>query len=280
MQVGDLPVPANATISKWTGMITIMAGFVAVAAQDSDQLGAELDPKVDTILTRLEQRTINDIQAKVSWSVKDIIADSSVEKKGDIWYRTMKPAAKFLVAFDEKIDHSRNSKRKLTEKHMFDGRWYVELQQATKTFTRRELRREHEVGNPYALGDGLFPLPFGQKKADILKEFDVTLETSGKGDPPKTDRLRLTPRGGTRTGDKYLWIDFWVLQTGKLSGLPVQVRLGKKEGTGRVSEEVTVKFSDVKLNKGIATSIFEIKKPRGYHEEIIPLPPLEPTPQP
>ena len=122
MQVGDLPVPAKATISKWTGMITIMAGFVAVAAQDSDQLGAELDPKVDTILTRLEQRTINDIQAKVSWSVKDIIADSSVEKKGDIWYRTMKPAAKFLVAFDEKIDHARNSKRKLTEKHMLQLR--------------------------------------------------------------------------------------------------------------------------------------------------------------
>jgi outer membrane lipoprotein-sorting protein len=39
-----------------------------------------------------------------------------------------------------------------------------------------------------------------------------------------------------------------------------------------------VKFTDVKLNKGISPSIFEIKKPRGYHEEIIPLPPLESTP--
>ena len=274
-------MPANATFSKWTGMITIIAGSVAVAAQDSHQPAAGLDQKVDKILTRLEQRTINDIQAKVSWSVKDMIAGSSVEKKGDIWYRTMKPAAKFLVAFDEKIDHSRNRKRKLTEKHMFDGRWYIELQQATKTFTRRELRRENEVGNPYALGDGLFPLPFGQKKADILKEFEVAVMEPSNDDPAKTDHLRLTPRAGTRTGNKYVWIDFWVLQTGKLSGLPVQVRLGKKEGTGHVSEEVTVKFTDVRLNKGFSPSIFDIKKPPGYHSPPDKLlPPVDSTPQP
>ena len=56
-------MPAKTTISKWTGMITIMAGFVAVAAQDSDQPAGGLNQTVDTILTRLEQRTINDASA-------------------------------------------------------------------------------------------------------------------------------------------------------------------------------------------------------------------------
>ena len=189
----------------------------------------------------------------------------------------MEPAAKFLVEFDKKTFGNRV--RKLTEKHMFDGQWYVELQEATKTMTRKQLRHKNQIGDPYALGEGIFPLPFGQKKADILKEFDVRLmESDKKADPPKTDRLRLTPKPGTKTGDSYVWIDFWVLQAGKLGGLPIRVRLGKKEGTGRVSEEITVEFSDVKLNRGIAASIFDIKKPAGYHYSEEPLPPRNPKP--
>ena len=249
MQVGDLPVPAKATISKLTGIITTIAVCVAARGQQSVPGPAGLNPKVDTILTRLEQRTIVDLQAKVSWTVTDKIAASNVIRTGSIWYRDMKPAAKFLVAFNKKT--FANRVRKLSEKHMFDGQWYVELQEATKTMTRKQLRHKNQIGDPYALGEGIFPLPFGQKKADILKEFEVKLKTSDPADPPNTDRLRLTPRPGTKTGDRYVWIDFWVLQAGKLGGLPIRVRLGKKEGTGRVSEEITVDFSDVKLNKGI-----------------------------
>ena len=263
-------MPAKAKFSKWTVIITTIAVCVVARGQESAAGTAELDSKVDTILTRLEQRTIEDIQAKVSWTITDKIDESNVIKSGRIWYRDMKPAAKFLVAFDKKT--FANRVRKLSEKHMFDGQWYVELQEATKTMTRKELRHEDEIGNPYALGEGIFPLPFGQKKADILKEFQVELLDPAKSDPPKTDRLRLTPKPGTKTGDRYVWIDFWILQTGKLSGLPVQIRLGKKEGTGRVSEEITVQFTDVKLNKGFSPSIFDIKKPAGYHfsEERLP----------
>ena len=189
--------------------------------------------------------------------------------------RASSPVAKFKVHFDKKI--AGNRKRDLDEEHLFDGRWYTELQSATKTVTRREVRRAGETSNPYKLGEGAFPLPFGQKKADILKEFDVARIPEKPGDPPDTDHLRLTPRPDTETGRTYKTLDFWIARGGDYSGLPIKVRAGKKDGTGAVNSYITITFSDVELNTGFARNVFKIDVPPGYEiveERLEPLPPL------
>jgi outer membrane lipoprotein-sorting protein len=164
---------------------------------------------------------------------------------------------------------------------MFDGRWYIKSDSEKKTFTRQELRYEDEIGDPYSLGEGLFPLPFGQKKADILDVFDVALEgPDAKLDPANTDHLKLTPRTGTRLQRKYNWIDFWISRGGQHDGLPVKVRLAKNEGTGKVSEYITAEFSDIKLNRGISPSVFELSRPNGYQEQVERLPPRDGGPAP
>lgn len=254
---------------------------IAGLAAAQEPVSAALDPQVDKILSRLEERRIEDIRCQVRWTLADAVVGDEQVKLGELSYKDTTPVAKFIVAFrKQELDGRR---RDLNEQHLFDGRWYVELRDVkdtnTRTVTRRELRRESDVGNPYRVGEGIFPLPFGQKKADILREFEVTLGTgAAPDDPPDCDKIRLTPREGTRTGASYGWIDFWVARSGPLSGLPIKVRSAKKDGAGGLSNVLTVTFSDVKLNSGISESLFRIDTPAGFHEEIERLPPDDASP--
>ena len=250
------------------GMILVVASLVVTAppASYAQTSQPDLDPVVDKILTRLENREVKDLRARVRWELSYVIEEDETPdiKLGAIWYKDEKPVPKFKVQFDRKIVGTRS--RSLNEIHLFDGRWYVELQSQTKTLTRREVRREDDRVNPYKVGEGPFPLPFGQKKADILAEFEVERVEPKKLDPPKTDHLKLTPRAGTHTGQSYKTVDFWVAREGKEAGLPIKVRVGKKDGTGALNSYITIAFSDVELNPGLDETVFSVDKPAGYEE--------------
>ena len=259
------------------GMILILAVRVAGGTLPAEQPVPQttpLDPVVDRILTRLEKRHVQDLKARVKWELTYAIEEDedSDRKVGTLWYRDAEPVAKFKVHFDRKLVE--NTSRELNEQHLFDGCWYTELQAQTKTITRRQIRRADEPSNPYRLGEGAFPLPFGQKKADILAEFDVSRVEPKTGDPPATDHLRLVPRPNTNTGRTYKTLDFWVAQEGPNAGLPVKVMAGKKDGTGQVNSYITITFSDIELNTGLSDAVFKIEQPAGY--EVIEEP-LEPA---
>lgn len=261
----------------------ILAGLAVVvghAAQVATRPGASRppDPVVDRILTRLERRQVHDLRARLVWELMHVIEEEEQPERkfGTIWYKQTEPVAKFKVHFDTKLSGGR--RRKLDEEHLFDGRWYVELQSATRTVIYREIRREGDTRNPYRLGEGAFPLPFGQKKADILAEFAVERLPPRPDDPPKTDHLRLTPRPGTRTGESYKTLEFWVAQEGPHAGLPVKVVAGKKDGTGAVNSYITISFSRIELNTGLSDSVFKIEPPPGYEKIVERLEPIESNP--
>ena len=265
--------------SKLAAMIaTLIVGVSCLAQNRATTAPAvppePIDPAIDRILTRLENRTVHDLRAQVTWKLKYIIdeEDDATIKQGRIWYQQQAPVAKFLVHFDSKI--SANRRHKLDERHMFDGHWYVELKSETRTVIRREVRREGEAGNPYRLGEGPFPVPFGQKKRDILEEFEVSLVAPAPDDPADTDHLRLNPRADSQTGRNYKTVEVWVARTGPEAGLPVKVHTSKIEPTGQVNSFITITFKDAKLNQGFSGSVFDIKTPSGYHEEIEKLVPI------
>jgi hypothetical protein len=228
----------------------------------------QLDPAVDAILGRLEQRSVSDLHARVAWQQEYVgdLPDEALIKRGELWYLTAQPVPKFLVHFTEQFVGQR--KDALDEQHLFDGQWYVELQSRTKMVTRREVRRPDDRVNPYRLGEGPFPLPFGQRKQDIVREFEVALVPPAQGDPPAMDHLRLVPRPGTRTGENYKEVHFWVQQGGPLDGLPVKVRAAKLRPTGQLDSQITITFADPRLNTGLKDDRFKLETPRGYVEEV------------
>lgn len=269
-----------AFIGMSVGILSFAGVGVATSAQDrvtASQPAADLDERTDQILSRLEQRRINDLRAKVKWELRYAMdPDEDAERKfGELWYKKEEPVAKFKVRFERKQVGSRMDR--LEEEHLFDGAWYTELKsEPSKTIQRRQVRRPNDPSDPYKLGEGAFPLPFGQKKSDILRDFEVSVLPLGKNDPPNTDRLMLTPKPGTRTGELYGSVEFWIAREGPESGLPIMVRAAKLDGTGQVNSTITITFQNPELDVGVASSVFVIDDRPGYEVINEPLPPEGP----
>jgi len=227
-----------------------------------------IDPQVDRILTRLEDKDVRDLRAKVRWELEYVIEEEPTIKFGEIWYQKADPVPRFRVRFTRKIIGDRATSR--IEDHFFDGQWYVQVEEQTRTITRRQIRCPGDDYNPYRLGEGTFPTPFGQRKADILREFQVERVPPAPSDPRDTDHLRLTPRPLSRLADEYARIDFWVARSGEIAGLPIRVRAAKLAGTGEVNHYLTITFSRVELNTGFAGTVFRVRTPAGYQEEVEP----------
>ena len=221
------------------------------------------DPRVDAILDRLERRgdAIEDLSAELTFQRYDELVEERLTRHGELLYRREEPNARFLVRFDDMVIDRVIRKQKAW--YVFDGRWFVEKQESTKTVVRREVVRPGERINPFKLGQGPFPLPFGQKKADILGRFVVKLVEPIPGDPPESDHLLLVPRGDSDMADRYRKLDFYVARSLEL---PVRIRLYQKD-----DKIVTADFADVAVNTGLAAGRFELSVPEGWQLIVEPL---------
>lgn len=225
-----------------------------------------LDPLIDKILTRLEQREVESLQAAIRWRLHYVTDDpkDDVARVGLISYKKDRPVAKFLIDFRRRIVGT--TAQDLAEQHLFDGVWYVKLDEQTRSVERRQVRRPDDASDPFKLGEGPFPIPFGQSKEAILREFTVTRVEPAEDDPPGTDHLKLVPHPGGATAEKYKYVHFWIAREGVEAGLPIKVRAGKLKPTGQLDADITVTFTEPKLNPGLSGSIFKIDTPAGYAE--------------
>lgn len=231
-----------------------------------------LDPQSEAILTRLESLKFRDLQAKLRWTrlpLDQVFPDVEV-RMGEIWYQEAEPAAKFKVHFTKSIAAKRVDN--IEDTYLFDGFWFTEVQSSGRSVTRREIRSKDDKTSPYRLGEGMFPIPFGQKKTDIVREFAVTFVPAVDGDPTEADHLLLTPRPDSRMARRFKSVDFWIQNVGPHKGLPVRVKTAKLDGAGRHESDVTMEFTDVKINPAFAASTFDIAIPPGYdlREERLP----------
>jgi hypothetical protein len=256
-----------------------MCGVASAAAQVT--IGLEdgqvvtspdpLDPVVDKILTRLEDRKVDDLTARLIWDIESPIEDDVIRKFGQVWFKEMDPVAKFRAKLDRKMvlegGDKQGTSRPIGEEHLFDGRWYYLIQHDNKSVSKELIREAGDPTDVYALGRGAFPLPFGQKKAEIQREFTVERIADSPTDPENADHLKLTPRPGMQMAAYYKSMHFWVQREGAYAGLPRKVRVEKIGGTGKVKNIITMTFNDIKLDSGLGSSVFNFEVPSGYQVE-------------
>ncbi len=242
------------------------AKTAADAKPVADRKAAADDEVVDQILTRLESRQIDDLKAKVIWESGDAINPAGTLKKmGEIWYRQDKPVAQFKVRFSRKIVAKRAID--LNEEHLFNGETYTELNEETKSVISRVIRDAEDKRNPYKVGEGAFPLPFGQRKEDILREFEVTRLLPTDKDPRNTDHLKLIPRKNTVSSQRYRAVEFWINKPdAEPAGLPVKVRTIEKSPAADEQSYIDVLFENIQINSGIGAGLFQIETPDGFQE--------------
>lgn len=224
------------------------------------------DPKIDAILDRLEEKgkAIKGLACKLTYKfvTVDPVEDAQT-KEGELLYAVDQPNSKFLIHFNRLIAEGVSAERH--EYFLFDGLWLVERNDKARTVIRRQIVRPGEQFDPFKLGKGPFPLPFGQKRADILKNFKVVAERFKLGDPVNADHLRCVPLPDAELAARYSRVDIFVSRD---SELPVRI-VTERLADGNRTE---VDFKEINANEAPASSRFRIDVPEGFSVSEEPLP--------
>jgi len=240
-------------------------------AAPTSQRNEAVSTQVERILDRSEAAgdRINGLKAKMAYERNQKLVKEITERDGAIQYlKKTDPAAPagqkeqifFLVRFD-------NLKTKLyvstkMETYSLHDRFLDELNEKTSMLIHREVVPPGQVINPTRLGEGPFPVPFGQKKKDVLENFTVQLVAPADKDPRNSDHLELIPKPGNALAKKYKKVSFFISRE---NDLPVRIVTESSE------DIVTAEFTDIQINPKQTPDDFILKRPPGFQENTIPL---------
>jgi hypothetical protein len=221
-------------------------------------------PRVDEILTKLERRSdgLKDIRCKVRFVEDDRINLSQRTKQGSILFMITDPNPNFLIHFERTEVDGVLGKQ---EWYLFDGHWLYEVLERIRQVTKREIVEPGEQIDLFDLERAPFPLPFGQRRETILRNFDVTLVAPEPKDPARTDHLVCIPKPDSAMADRYDRLEFFVLQDLHLPSRIVAVKNGGLE----INTADFPDLSDKSINAGVNKRAFVTQSAwRGYKEVV------------
>ena len=233
------------------------ASLAAVACGQAVETSGETSAArtIDEILTRLQRRSdgLSDIRSEVRYVEDDRINLTQRTKLGSILFLITKPNPHFLVYFEKTAVDGLAGRR---EWYLFDGRWLYEAVERLGQVTKREVALEGEKVDLFDLEQAPFPLPFGQKKDTILRNFHVELIPPAKGDPPDTDHLQCVPKPDSPVYTEYDRLDFFIHRG---LHLPTRVVMSKNKGL-EVSTADFPDLSEQSINAGVTKQDFALPK--------------------
>ena len=155
----------------------------------------------------------------------------------------------FAVVFDTTIIGDRSEPDGRT--FVFDGQLLIERIPEQRLILRRQVAPPGSKFDPLRIGEGPLPLPLGQRKTDILSNYDTEMLAPELGLEEREDlikftagcaQLRLIPNEARAPEDDFVEIRLWYKQMdGNL--LPRMAMTENKTG-----DVVVVRLWDVKLN--------------------------------
>ncbi len=223
----------------------------AAPAQDSAE-------RVDQILNNLQARSdgLRDIRCDVRFVDDDRVNLAKNVKNGRLLFLMTKPNPHFLIHFDSTEMDGVLGKR---EWYLFDGEWLYQAVERTTQVTKQQIAEPGSELDMFDLEKTPFPMPFGQKRDSILRNFDVKLVDSAGDDPSETDHLMCVPKPDSRLYRKYDRLDLFVHRT---AHLPARIVVTKNNGY----EVQTADFpglSGKSLNTGVSES--DLAKPTEWN---------------
>jgi outer membrane lipoprotein-sorting protein len=222
-----------------------VAGATGELTQNSS-----LDQILDALHTRGEG--LKSFTAKVELQDIDPGLGIPTIQRGRVLYDNSKAGqnARIRIIFDtvEEDGKIRNDKKE----YLLDDGWLTERTYRTKTQIRRQVLAPGEKMNLLKLGEGPFPLPIGQPKEEVLKQFEVQKIVPKKDDPPGTIHIRLTPESGTRFAKQFKKIDVWVDQKTHFTD-----RIDAIDPNG-ISLKST-RLTDIKVNEPLGDKDFQLE---------------------
>jgi hypothetical protein len=224
----------------------------------------KIDPKIDQILTRVESRgkELRNIECKIRVFDDDKIMLTQSLRTGSVRYMVTEPNPIWMIHFERvEVDGSRLKQ----EWYLFDGKWLYDVQERIKQITKYDYASSGEKIDFFDIERSPFPMPFGQKKTQILDNFEVSLVEPGKKDPPNTDHLVCIPRTGSRLARDYTMLEFFIRRD---LNLPSRIIVRKNDG----DDIRTVDFPDLSektINAGLDKKAFARPKAWSGFEEVM-----------
>jgi outer membrane lipoprotein-sorting protein len=200
------------------------------------------EPSIDDVLDALDRcgQDLAGFDASVKLTETDNQLQSATTRTGKVWLQKKGPNdARLRVMFDKTLEEKNVRNEKI--EYMLDGAWLIERDYKKHNQTRRQVLRPGEKINLFKLGEGPFPMPIGQKKEDVKKQFEVRKAKPARDDPPGTVHIILKPLAGTPLAKKVGMLDVWVDMK---SQMPVRIdTLDPRQTTTRSTE-----FSAIRRN--------------------------------
>jgi outer membrane lipoprotein-sorting protein len=209
------------------------------AAEAAEAAAPPPAPETIEVLDKMDAagKDFKTVRARFDYELNQTAYEDITKRKGDLAY-----AAPNLLRF-EFTD-------KPQETFVFDGRVLYHKKDATRQLIVWELRLPTELQvESLELGKTPFPLPFGQKKEQVLKFFTAARDAKEEAaDSGKRAVLALTPRKGTELAKDYKKVLLWV---DAKTWIPTRARL--LDSSDNVT---TVDFRDIEINKDIDAKQF------------------------
>ena len=218
--------------------------------------GAAISPDspVDDILDALDRRgdELKDFTANVSLTDTDTAVGNETKMSGKMWMQRIgADDARLRVNFDRR-QANEEQPRADRQEFMLAGGMLTERMYTDRKEIRRQVLQPGQKMNLLKLGEGPFPLPLGQDKADVHKMFDVKKFPRADDDPAGTIHVQLVPKKGSQFEDRFATIDFWV---DPQSRMPVRIVTQDPNGT----TERTTELKDVKVNANLTEKDFQLE---------------------
>ena len=220
------------------------------AAQTQPVLNA--DSSIDDILDALDRsgNQLQDFVADVTLTQADARSGDSSSNSGKVYFQRTGPGqARIRVSFDTEAvgDHQMDKK----VDYLLDNGWLWERDYRRKTEIKRQVIQPGQKMKLLKLGEGTFPLPIGQDKAEVHRQFDVQKVAPREGDPAGTLHVSLTPGKGSQLARKFSSIDVWVDPE---TQMPRRIEaVDANETTIRTTD-----LTNLRMNQGIAADAFRL----------------------
>lgn len=214
------------------------------------------DAPLDTVLDALDARgkDLQDFSADVALHTTDQRTGQDTAQIGTIVFQNRNGAgSRIRVDFEKKVVDD-GTGPKITQKQKLDyvleRGWLTDRDYQKKLEVRRQVLKPGQQMNLLKLGEGPFPLPIGQDKEEVKKQFKAEKIESTNDDPANTIHVRLTPKQGSQFEKKFKQIDVFV---NRKTAMPVRIDTVEPAGTTRSTE-----LTNVKLNAGAKDEAFAL----------------------
>jgi outer membrane lipoprotein-sorting protein len=247
---------------KYLGLYVLAFAFLTMPAFAQTRPTTQPDSSIDAWLDRLDARgkNLDNFAADLRLTETDNSTMLSTTRLGTVVFQRPKEGdARMKITFDKKIaDENGPPLNEKIEYVLKDG-WLIERDYRLKKQISRQVVRPGEKINLLKLGEGPFPLPIGQDKQKVHKQFDVKIIPPAKDDPADSAiHLQLIPKRGSQFERKFGSIDVWV---DAKTDMPIRIEAVDRNGT----TTRTTDLDHLKVNATLGASAFDLPSlPEGW----------------